>query len=194
MNMHSCQPLQPIPRVGQNRIYTPCMTVYSIKSLPKITYTYTVLYIYVCMYGSGQPYNLHHVPWMNIAVKDHYFVGSCTIGLCGFAPGNLRLLSLPVIQFVCNDLLLTQRGSKPRRQWSHPARISRKNPFVPSTIHFYIVFNTALSTSNSVQHSALDCTTQHKQLHFSQLFTFHLVHRHQYWNGTWEEKEVEGDP
>ena len=38
-----------ICRVGQNRIYTPYMTVYLVISLPKIPY---VPYIY----GSGQPY------------------------------------------------------------------------------------------------------------------------------------------
>jgi len=35
-------------RVGQNRIYTPYMTVYLMISLPKIPYTPYI-------YGSGQP-------------------------------------------------------------------------------------------------------------------------------------------
>jgi len=38
--------LCPIPRVGQNRIYTPYMTVYLVVFLPKIPY----------IYGSGQLY------------------------------------------------------------------------------------------------------------------------------------------
>ena len=48
-------------RVGQNRIYTPYLTVYMVNSLPKIPYThrmyiYTVciyiyIYIYIYMYG-----------------------------------------------------------------------------------------------------------------------------------------------
>ena len=40
-----------ISRVGQNRIYTPYMTVYLVISLPKLPYMHGI-----CMYGSGQPY------------------------------------------------------------------------------------------------------------------------------------------
>jgi hypothetical protein len=29
-------------RVGQNRIYTPCMTIYMVNSLPKILYTHRI--------------------------------------------------------------------------------------------------------------------------------------------------------
>jgi len=39
-------------RVGQNRIYTPYMTVYTVISLPKTTYLHRIYIIY----GSGQPY------------------------------------------------------------------------------------------------------------------------------------------
>jgi hypothetical protein len=42
-----------IPRVGQNRIYTPYMTVCMVISLPKILHIHC---IYLKMYGSGQPY------------------------------------------------------------------------------------------------------------------------------------------
>ena len=39
-----------VRRVGQNRINTPCMTVYLVVSLPNLT-------VYaLCIYGSGQPY------------------------------------------------------------------------------------------------------------------------------------------
>jgi len=43
-----------ITKVGQNRKYTPYMTVYLVMSLPKIPY----------IYGSGQPYTspMHHHP------------------------------------------------------------------------------------------------------------------------------------
>ena len=40
-------------RVGQNRIYTPYMTVYLVISLPKIPYIHRIY-----IYGSGQPYLL----------------------------------------------------------------------------------------------------------------------------------------
>jgi len=44
-------------RVGQNRIYTPYMTVYLVISLPKIPYIHRIyIYIYIYIYGSGQPY------------------------------------------------------------------------------------------------------------------------------------------
>jgi len=47
-----------MPRVGQNRIYTPYMTVYLVISLPKIPYIhriYMVLANPIYAYGSGQP-------------------------------------------------------------------------------------------------------------------------------------------
>jgi hypothetical protein len=40
-------------RVGQNRIYSPYITVYLVISLPKTLYIHR---IYLCMYGFGQPY------------------------------------------------------------------------------------------------------------------------------------------
>ena len=40
-------------RVGQNRIYTPYMTVHLVISLPKLPYIHR---IYIYIYGSGQPY------------------------------------------------------------------------------------------------------------------------------------------
>jgi hypothetical protein len=43
-----------IRRVGQNRIYTPCMTVCLMKPLQNTLYTH---HIYVCIHGSGQPCN-----------------------------------------------------------------------------------------------------------------------------------------
>jgi hypothetical protein len=41
--------------VGQNRIYAPYMTVYTVISLPKIPYIHRI-YIYIYIHGSGQPY------------------------------------------------------------------------------------------------------------------------------------------
>jgi len=76
-----------LSRVGQNRIYTPYMTVYLVISLPKIPYIN-------CIYGSGQPnsygYPSHYsVPCNPLALLEHgnlrsapapsYFVGSFLI-------------------------------------------------------------------------------------------------------------------
>jgi hypothetical protein len=60
LHMHLCVPsytaawtLHLTHRVGQNRIYTPYMTVCMVISLPKIPYIHR---IHLYMYGSGQPY------------------------------------------------------------------------------------------------------------------------------------------
>jgi len=45
-------------RVGQNRVCTPHMTVYLIKSLQEIPYIY-ILYIYMYFSRFGQPYSSH---------------------------------------------------------------------------------------------------------------------------------------
>jgi len=50
--------IQRIYRVGQNRIFTPYMTVYLVISLPKILHThriYTVPANPTYIHGSGQP-------------------------------------------------------------------------------------------------------------------------------------------
>jgi hypothetical protein len=50
---------RPVCRVGQNRIYTPYMTVYMVISLPKMPYTHRIYIVLanptntVCIYGSG---------------------------------------------------------------------------------------------------------------------------------------------
>jgi len=52
---------QHVCRVGQNRIYTPYMTVCMVISLFKIPYIYR---INVCIYGLGQPYT-------NVPIEKH---------------------------------------------------------------------------------------------------------------------------
>jgi len=47
-----------IHRVGQNQMYTPYITVYSVIFLPKIPYIHRICILYI--YGSGQPY---HTPY-----------------------------------------------------------------------------------------------------------------------------------
>jgi hypothetical protein len=48
-----------VRRVGQNRVYTPYMTVYMVISLPKMPYTHRIYMVLanptntVCIYGSG---------------------------------------------------------------------------------------------------------------------------------------------
>jgi len=48
-----------IYRVGQNRVYTPYMTVYLVISLPKYSINTVYIYIYIYMVLAGQPYVLN---------------------------------------------------------------------------------------------------------------------------------------
>jgi hypothetical protein len=94
-------------RVGQNRMYAPCMTVYLVISLPKIPYTYThricmVLANPIHRYGSGQP-------------RCHYTGGGVCVCVCVCVPQVMQSGGVVCVcvylhsVFLCTKACGTQR-------------------------------------------------------------------------------------
>ena len=64
-----------IHRVGQNRVYTPHMTVYLVISLPELPYINRIYIRFLCIYGSGQPYK-----YMCKQTRTHQMLHACLHG------------------------------------------------------------------------------------------------------------------
>jgi len=88
-----------ICRVGQNRIYTPYITVYLMISLPKIPYIYRIYMVLanpIHMYISGNMHDRHHDQCVSICVnfyaREPAECHSCGTPLsplpCGTGPGS----------------------------------------------------------------------------------------------------------
>jgi len=99
--MRLVQPTCHMPRVGQNRIYTPYMTVRMVMFLLKILHVHR---IYLYMYGSGQPYTCHtavlasagEISWTQRFARE---LGVCECSMVS----NKAAVFLPCFLYLCRE-------------------------------------------------------------------------------------------